>query len=146
MSLQHSLPIGILLHLNEGVELYISNRIKQISKNIARAYAPQSSDPQTPRRWVSSVKYPNPQSEDEHPLHPQLTHSMVWSSFNCALGTRQMQVALKFVSFVCIQGRQHSYTVISVSAPEYSDQGCLSITERILLCLPSHSPVSSTLR
>lgn len=40
------------------------------------------------------------QSLLEHPLHPQLTHCIACSSLSCALGTRQIHVELKLVSFV----------------------------------------------
>jgi len=65
----------------------------------------------SPRRWWTffSPLGHKFQSLEAQPLHPQLTHSIAWSSFICAFGTLHIHVELKFVSFVWTQRRQHNY-------------------------------------
>lgn len=48
------------------------------------------------------------QSLEAHPRQPQLVHCISCPSLICALGTRQMHVLLKFVSFVWMHLRQHN--------------------------------------
>jgi hypothetical protein len=53
------------------------------------------------------------QSLEAHPRQPQFTHSISWFSLSWSLGTRQMQVDRKFVSFVWMQRVQHNYPMLA---------------------------------
>ena len=85
------------------------------------------------------------QSAEEQPRHPQLTHSIAWSSFSCACGTRQMQVALKFVSFVWMHRRQHNCSPSPISAVQESCPGNMYLFIPLLLPFGNQIPVCITI-
>ena len=80
------------------------------SQRTSRAWCSRRSLRCPPRLCLRGVPLRAPQSLDAHPLQPQLTHWMSWSSFICSFGTRQMHVDLKFVSLVWMHRVQHNFS------------------------------------